>query len=137
VEAIFLMKISELSQLVDCPLQTIRYYERQGLLPHLIRSASNYRIYTNAHVARLVFIRHCRKLDMTLGEIQQLLRLRDSPEESCDRVNALLERHIAKVSQRIVELRALETQLMDLRQLCDTSESTQDCAILRELAASP
>ena len=131
------MKISDLSQRVECPVQTIRYYEQQGLLPPPARSAGNYRIYTETHAARLRFIRHCRNLDMTLGEIRQLLKLSDSPEEPCDEVNALLERHIAEVSQRIADLRALETHLTELRQLCGRSESTRDCAILRELAASP
>lgn len=131
------MKISELSQRVECPVQTIRYYEKQGLLPPPTRTAGNYRIYTSAHVARLRFIRHCRNLDMTLGEIRQLLKLGDSPGEDCGEVNALLEGHIAQVSQRIAELRALETHLTELRHLCRTSETIQDCAILRELAASP
>lgn len=130
------MKISELSRRVECPVQTIRFYEQQGLLPTPARSAGNYRIYTSTHVSRLQFIRNCRNLNMALGEIRQLLNLCDSPGESCDEVIGLLERHIAQVSQRIAELRTLETHLTDLRQLCRKSDSTQDCGILRELAAS-
>ena len=129
------MKISELSKRAACPVQTIRFYEKEGLLPPPARSAGNYRLYAGAHLDRLRFVRHCRNLDMTLAEIRQLLRLRDSPQESCDGVNALLDERIGQVTRRIAELRALEAHLTELRQLCDTRESTRDCAILRELAA--
>ena len=130
------MKISELSKRAACSVQTIRFYEKEGLLPAAPRSGGNYRVYAGSHLERLRFIRHCRNLDMTLAEIRQLLRLRDSPQESCDGVNALLDEHIGQVMRRIGELRALEGHLRELRQLCDTRESTRDCAILRELAAT-
>ena len=73
---------------------------------------------------------------MTLAEIRQLLRLRDSPGESCGEVSSLLSEHIEQVAQRIAELRVLEAHLSELRQLCDTRESTRDCAILQKLAAA-
>lgn len=130
------MKISELAKWAGCPVQTIHYYEKEGLLPPPRRSSGNYRIYAGSHLDRLRFIRHCRNLDMTLAEIRQLLRLRDSPQESCSEVNAMLDAHIEQVRQRILELRALEAHLTDLRQLCHDFQSTRDCAILRELAAT-
>ena len=71
------MKIGELAKLTDCQVETIRYYEREGLLPEPARSEGNYRLYTQAHVERLTFIRNCRSLDMTLEEIRSLLNLRD------------------------------------------------------------
>ena len=64
------MKIGELATLTGCPVETIRYYEREGLLPAPSRSAGNYRQYDTAHVERLSFIRHCRSLDMTQEEIR-------------------------------------------------------------------
>ena len=128
------IKISELSKEVGCPVQTIRFYEQQGLLPAPARTGGNYRSYTSSHVGRLRFIRHCRSLDMTLDEIRRLLRLRDSPQESCADVNALLDKHIGQVARRIGELQALETHLTDLRRLCGEAMSAQNCAILRELA---
>lgn len=130
------MKISELSKQAACPIQAIRYYEKEGLLPPPARSAGNYRIYGGSHLDRLRFIRHCRNLHMTLVEIRQLLRLRDSPQESCEEVNAVLDEHIEQVAQRIGELRSLEAHLKELRQRCDAPESTRECAILRELAAT-
>ena len=67
------MKIGELAKITDCQVETIRYYEREGLLPQAPRSESNYRIYGAEHTERLGFIRHCRSLDMTLEEIRVLL----------------------------------------------------------------
>jgi DNA-binding transcriptional MerR regulator len=63
-------------------VETIRYYEREGLLREPSRSEGNYRLYTDTHIERLQFIRHCRSLDMTLEEIRNLLRFRDSLEEN-------------------------------------------------------
>ncbi|WP_462401512.1 Cd(II)/Pb(II)-responsive transcriptional regulator [Pseudomonas sp. Marseille-QA0332] len=125
------MKIGELATATDCAVETIRYYEREGLLPEPARSESNYRLYTQAHVERLTFIRNCRTLDMTLDEIRSLLRLRDSPEGQCDSVNALIDAHIAHVQARIDGLQALQAQLLELRRQCTAQGSA--CAILQQL----
>ena len=74
------MKIGELAKLADCQVETVRYYEREGLLPAPARSGGNYRLYSSEHVERLTFIRNCRTLDMTLDEIRSLLALMDRPE---------------------------------------------------------
>jgi DNA-binding transcriptional MerR regulator len=79
-------------------LGTIRYYEREGPLLEPARSEGNYRLYTDIHVERLQFIRHCRVLDMMLEEIRNLLGLRDAPDENCSEVNALLDEHIVSTS---------------------------------------
>lgn len=129
------LKIGELAQRTDCQVETIRYYERAGLLPEPERSESNYRLYDDRHVERLSFIRHCRSLDMTLDEIRTLLEFRDAPEKNCGGVNALLDEHIGHVAHRITELKALEKQLKELRRLCDQANAAKDCGILNELAA--
>ena len=100
------MKIGELAKLTDAQVETIRYYEREGLLPAPARSDGNYRLYTQAHVERLTFIRNCRSLDMTLEEIRSLLNLRDSPQDQCESVNALIDEHIQHVNDRIASLQA-------------------------------
>lgn len=129
------MKIGELAKLTNAQVETIRYYEREGLLPAPARTDGNYRLYTQAHVERLTFIRNCRSLDMTLEEIRSLLSLRDSPQDQCESVNTLIDEHIEHVSARIASLQGLQTQLLDLRQRC--SDSTQDhCAILDRLEVS-
>jgi len=91
------MKIGELAKLTDCAVETIRYYERENLLPEPARSDGNYRVYTQAHAERLTFIRNCRTLDMTLEEIRSLLAFRDSPQDQCESVNALIDEHIHHV----------------------------------------
>lgn len=111
------MKIGELAKQTDCAVETIRYYERENLLPEPARSDGNYRVYTQVHAERLTFIRNCRTLDMTL-EIRALLTLRDSPQDQCESVNALIDEHILHVKARIDGLLALQTQLLDLRQRC-------------------
>ncbi len=104
------MKIGELAKRTGCPVETIRYYEREGLLPEPARSEGNYRQYTLAHVERLSFIRHCRSLDMTQEEIRTLLALRDRPEADCGTANRLIDEHLHHVEVRIAELQALREQ---------------------------
>ena len=125
------LKIGELAVKTGYTVEAIRYYERQGLLPAPARSAGNYRLYRGAHLERLRFIRHCRSLDMALDEIRSLLTFRDHPEQSCGAVNALLDRHIVEVAERIAQLRDLEQQLLGLRGLCTDVQAAKDCAILQ------
>ena len=127
------MKIGELAKATDCAVETIRYYERENLLPEPARTEGNYRLYTQAHVERLTFIRNCRTLDMTLEEIRSLLRLRDSPDDSCGSVNALIDEHIHHVKARIDGLLALQEQLIDLRQRCGEGPEIDQCGILQRL----
>jgi Cd(II)/Pb(II)-responsive transcriptional regulator len=127
------MKISELAGATGTPVETVRFYEREGLLPAPARAANNYRVYGAAHVERLAFVRHCRNLDMTLDEIRVLLRCRDAPQADCGEVNALLDEHIGHVARRIRELRVLEKALKELRRQCAQGQPARDCGILNEL----
>ncbi|WP_415151474.1 Cd(II)/Pb(II)-responsive transcriptional regulator [Piscinibacter sp.] len=127
------MKIGELAAATDTPVETIRYYEKQGLLAEPARSEGNYRVYGSAQVERLRFIRHCRSLDMSLDEVRLLLRYKDSPGRDCGDVNALLDEHIGHVSQRIRELKRLEKQLRELRAQCASRSDTAHCGILGEI----
>jgi len=131
------LKIGQLARMTDCLVETIRYYEKEGLLQEPARSTGNYRLYGPSHVERLQFIRHCRSLDMTLDEISRLLRFHDNPSESCDEVNVLLEEHIHHVNDRIAELQILQKQLNDLRNMCRITQSAKDCRILKSLAKPP
>ncbi len=130
------MKIGELAKTTGTQVETVRYYEREGLLPTPQRTDGNYRIYGESHVERLSFIRHCRSLDMTLGEIRILLGFKDTPEDNCEQVNILLDEHIGHVAQRIQELRALERQLKNLRAQCQESQQAARCGILSELSST-
>lgn len=129
------MKIGELARLTGTPVETIRHYEREGLLPAPARTEANYRVYGVPQAERLAFIRHCRALDMSLEEVRVLLRLRDTPQADCGDANALLDAHIGHVSARIRALRQLERQLRALRAQCGEVRSAQACGILGALAA--
>jgi Cd(II)/Pb(II)-responsive transcriptional regulator len=131
------MKIGELALAAQTHVETIRYYEREGLLPQAPRSEGNYRIYGPEHLERLAFVRHCRSLDMTLEEIRVLLRFKHDPQAECGEVNALLEEHIGHVATRIRELRHLEKQLKALREQCAGVLEAGQCGILNALTNSP
>ena len=130
------MKISELAKAAHTQSETIRFYERKGLLPEAARTSANYRFYDATHLQRLAFIRHCRSLDMTLDEVATLLRFKDAPGANCEGVNALLDAHVGHVAQRIRELKALEKELRALRLECASSQNAAGCGILSGLDAA-
>ena len=130
------MKIGELATATGTPVETIRYYERDGLLPAPLRTEGNFRIYDETHRSRLTFVRHCRALDMNLDEIRVLLKFRDGTEGDCGEVNALLDEHIVHVQARIRELRDLDKDLRALRELCKEAQDPSQCGILNGLAES-
>jgi Cd(II)/Pb(II)-responsive transcriptional regulator len=128
-------RIGDLARELDMPVENIRYYERAGLMPAPRRSAGNYRVYGEAERERLVFIRHCRSLDMSLDEVRRLLKLRDTPSTSCADVDALLDAHIEHVTDRITELKRLGRALRQLRARCRAPDpGRKHCAILEGLA---
>lgn len=134
LETIMSIRIGELAKRTETTVETIRYYEKEGLLPAPSRSEGNYRLYGEAHIERLRFVRHCRSLDMALDEVRILLRYRDTPAEDCGDVNALLDEHIDAVETRIKELMQLKRHLITLRQKCAHTASTESCGILGALA---
>lgn len=127
------MRIGELARLTGATVETIRYYEREGLLPKAERTASNYRIYGNAHAERLSFIRNCRNLDMASDEIRALLHFKDSPSEYCE-ASAVIEEHIGHVTARIAELQELKQQLESLYVQCPQAHIAASCSILNALS---
>lgn len=129
------MKIGELASRAGCEVQTVRFYEREGLLQAPARDGSGYRRYDDRHLTQLNFVRHLRSLDIPLAEVRQLLDHASRPDQSCAQVNRLLDGHIALVRQRLHALRALERQLVDLRKSCD-GDGSRSCAILDAFAAA-
>jgi Cd(II)/Pb(II)-responsive transcriptional regulator len=130
------MRIGELAKNTSCDVETIRYYEKSGLLSPPARSNSGYREYGIAHQEQLQFIRHCRSLQMTLSDIRILLNFKNQPTAECQEVNTLLDHHIERIQQQMFALRTLEKQLTTLRQQCREPHSTQECGILQNLAES-
>lgn len=135
------MKIGELAKRAGCKIETIRFYEREGLLPQPVRSSGNYRLYTAEDTARLVFIRNCRSLGMALPEIRVLLGCRGKPDTDCCEVLALLDLQILRVSQQVDALQRLERKLRDIRQMCNDRQNPQHragaCGIIRNLDEPP
>jgi Cd(II)/Pb(II)-responsive transcriptional regulator len=129
------MKIGELAKIACCTPETIRFYEKEGLMPDTARTEANYRQYTSEHVERLRFIRNCRALDMTHDEIRSLLRLMDHPSEPCESIDALLAEHIGHVDARLEALELLKAQLVALRNQCTGERRVEACGIVQGLAA--
>jgi Cd(II)/Pb(II)-responsive transcriptional regulator len=127
------MRIGELAKRTSCDIETIRYYEKSRLLDEPARNASGYRDYGDAHLERLQFIRHCRSLQLGLSEIRVLLELRSNPSSGCEGIDRLLDGHIARVREKMAALRALEQQLVKLREQCSGPHSVDECGILQNL----
>ena len=111
----------------------IRYYEQQGLIAAPVRSDNSYRVYTDADVHRLRFIRLCRAMDMSLDEVRTLLGLDLRSKTDCDAACVALDSHLGHVRERLRELRALEKDLIALRDSCDGSDA--HCHIIEGLHA--
>ncbi|KAB0601761.1 Cd(II)/Pb(II)-responsive transcriptional regulator [Castellaniella defragrans] len=128
------MKIGELARAARCSTETVRFYEKAGLLPAPARSEGNYRQYGPAHLERLRFIRNCRGLDMAHDEIRALLGMIDHPARDCGPINHLLDEHIAHVDVRLRELQDLQRQLVELREQCRAEQPVDACGIVQGLA---
>jgi Cd(II)/Pb(II)-responsive transcriptional regulator len=127
------LQIGQLARQFNLPVETVRYYERVGLLPEASRTSGNYRVYNQEHLEQLRFVVNCRKLDMTQDEIRRLLQLRAKPRTGCEDVNVLIDDHIADVARRISDLNALLSELRKLRRSCIEDTSHEDCRILKNL----
>lgn len=126
------MKISEAAAASGCHLETIRYYERSGLVSPPKRTHSGYRSYTPADVDRLRFISRGRELGFSLEEIRSLLRLNDDPKLSCGDVDALARAHLADIHQRIEALTRMAGELERVIAQCGGGERGT-CTILGAL----
>ena len=126
------MKIGEAAAASGCHLETIRYYERVGMVSPPNRNESGYRTYTHADVDRLRFISRGRELGFSLDEIRSLLRLSDDPAISCCDVDAIARTHLSDVSGRIAELQHIAYKLERVILDCAGGERGA-CTILHAL----
>jgi DNA-binding transcriptional MerR regulator len=108
------MLIGELADAAGLPSQTIRLYERRGLLPEPERGANGYRIYNESTLTRLNFVRTAQAAGLTLAEIGSVIDLRDDGNVPCTHVASLTDRKLADVRARISDLTILEAELTDL-----------------------
>lgn len=128
------MQRAELARRTGCNLETIRYYEKIGMMPDPPRSASGYRIYDKGHVSRLRFILRARELGFAIEEIRGLLALVDGGTQTCAEVKERTERHLARVRAKIADLRRIERVLAATAARC-AGNDVPDCPILEALTA--
>lgn len=126
--------IGGLSKRTGVHIETIRYYERIGVMPEPPRSGGRQRVYDQAHVRRLVFIRRGRELGFSLDDIRALLRLCDGGDYTCGEVQDMTLAHIADIRRKIADLRQMERVLKEMVAKCDGGE-VPDCPILEALSA--
>lgn len=128
------ISIGDLARATGVAVETIRYYERIGLLPAPPRTAGNYRSYGDGHRRRLSFIRRSRDLGFTVEQVRTLLELADRTDHDCHAVDSLARRHLDDVERKIADLTALRSELHDLIDHCGRS-TVADCRIIQALTA--
>lgn len=106
-----MLTIGNLSRETRCKVQTIRYYEKIGLMAEPQRSSGNQRLYDRGALDRLAFIRHGRELGFSLEAVRELLDLTDTPAGSCEAADAIARAHLEQIETRIVRLQALKREL--------------------------
>ena len=124
----------QLAKLTDVKGETIRYYEKCGLLDAPARSAGGHRIYTEEHVGQLKFIRRCRELGFTISEIDGLFGLAGAHGKTCEQVRQATAAHLNDVQNKIKDLRKMERTLKDLISQCEVNLSP-DCPIIDVLSS--
>lgn len=127
------MRIGELASQSGVDVQTVRYYEREGLIEPPSRTAAGYRSYAAAHLERLNFVRHCRSLDMPLADIRRVIDVSRDARVSCDEVDRLVRSHLQRVRAKRRALETLEKQLATLSTQCASGQRVAGCGILEEL----
>jgi MerR family transcriptional regulator, mercuric resistance operon regulatory protein len=126
-------QIGTLSRRTGVNIETIRYYERSGLLPEPARTAAGYRAYGSADAERLQFIRRARDLGFSIEEVRRLCGLADRKSRSCRAVQAIAREHLADVRAKIVDLRRMEKVLAGMVAECERG-TMPECPLLETLA---
>lgn len=125
--------ISDIAKKTDLSTDTIRFYEKRGLIQPNFRASNQYRYYGEDALKRLIFIKRCRALGMSLKEIEYLIQLEQNPEQDCCKVNQMIDQHLIDISNKIKELQLFKQQLMTLRESCNTPTTIDHCQILKTL----
>jgi DNA-binding transcriptional MerR regulator len=127
------LSIGLLARAADVKIPTIRFYEEIGLLPEPRRAANDRRVYDDAAIRRLAFIRHARQLGFSVEAIRNLLDLSDNPERPCGEANALAARQFNDVEAKIAQLETLRGELR--RMVAETCDGrSADCRVIEALA---
>lgn len=127
------MRIGEISKKTGLTIDTIRFYEKSGLIKRPLRSESGYRDFNSDAVAAIEFIAHCRSLDIPIVEIKKLLNVRSGTAKSCRLANEVIKEQLEKLRTRIKELKKLEKSLAQLQSVCNEELDAKDCRIIQSL----
>jgi MerR family mercuric resistance operon transcriptional regulator len=125
----------QLARRTGANLETLRYYEKIGLLPPPPRSTSGYRTYDDTHERRLGFVLRARELGFSLDEIRVLLRLAEDREQPCAEASRVAASHLAEVRAKIADLRRMERVLKDVVAQCGDG-TRPDCPLIESLFRS-
>lgn len=128
-----MLAVGDLARATGTKVETIRYYERIGLLPAPGRTSGNYRAYDRKHLNRLSFIRRARELGFSLDKVRELLRLSDQRNRSCGEVDQIARGHLDEVERKIADLEALGEKLRQLIEQCQHG-TVAECRIIEALA---
>jgi DNA-binding transcriptional MerR regulator len=128
--------IGELSKATGVKVVTIRYYEHVKLMPTPPRTAGNYRLYKWEHLRRLNFIRRCRALGFTHGQLRDLLRFAAQSHRECSGIDRITQNHLRDIECKIADLRRIAAQLRHINNGCPGKRRTADCRILAALSSS-
>ncbi len=126
-------RIGDLAKRAGVNVVTIRYYELAGLLPVCERTTGNYRVYAEAHLQRLNFVRRCRELGFSLEQIKDLLKLSASQSPNCADVCNVAANHLKEVESKIADLKRLASELRRIGSSCNGKRSSADCKIIASL----
>jgi Cu(I)-responsive transcriptional regulator len=126
--------IGEAAKATGIKVVTLRYYERAGLVASPARTGGNYRVYTDADVSRLRFIRRCRDLGFTLSQVRELLRLSSKEDQKCSEVDRITRRHLDEVEAKISDLRRLARVLRRISRSCRGDGLIAHCPIIEALS---
>ncbi len=126
------MKIGELAKATATKVETVRFYEKAGLLPPPARTIANYRSYGREHLRRLSFIRRARDLGFSLDAVRELLALADDREKPCGAVDAIASGHLAEVERKLADLTAMREELTRIIGSC-RHNTVADCKIIETL----
>ena len=125
--------IGDLARLTGTKVETIRYYERIGILPEPARTSGNYRAYGESHLGRLSFIRRSRILGFSIEQVRELLSLADQRDRSCEAVDAIAREHLAEIDRKLADLSALRRELNSILGQC-RSGTVAECRIIEALS---
>ncbi len=124
--------IGVLARKTGCNIETIRYYEKAGMIPHPARSKGGHRLYGTGHLKRLAFVMKARVLGFTLSEVKALLQLVDERDPPCAVVRELAAAHLTDVQAKLADLKAMEAVLSEMVVSCDRGKSTE-CPLIERM----